>query len=187
VFKKTAAIEVNDLEEMFNVAKIIGQKMPKGNNIGIITNGGGLGVMAADEAVKLGLNIPDLSEKTKEFLRKEMPQHVTITNPLDVVADATVERYEKALAAMNEDENIDMININILIQPPTINNSIIQKIVANVKKPIAVCVPGGVIEEQIRKSMLASNIPCYSYPENAIRALYKLYEYAKRKSQKRKR
>ncbi|MEM4295750.1 MAG: CoA-binding protein [Candidatus Anstonellales archaeon] len=180
VFKKTGAIEVNDFEEMFNMTKIIiSEKIPKGNNIGIITNGGGLGVMATDEAVKLGLNVPELSIETKNTLRKVMPYYVNITNPLDIVADANIERYEQAINAMMEDKNIDMVAINILMQPPTINNSIIEKIRALAKKPIAICVPGGNIEEQIRKSMLASNIAAFAYPEQAVRALFKLYQYGK--------
>jgi acyl-CoA synthetase (NDP forming) len=180
VFKKSGAIEVENFEEMFDVSKaFLNTELPRGKNIGIISNGGGLAVMASDEAVKLGLNIPDLSQKTKEFLRKEMPSYVTVANPLDVVADATVERYEKALKAFMEDENIDMVCVNILIQPPTINNSIIQKIASNIKKPTVVCVPGGNIEQEVRKAMLTSGIACYAYPENAIKSLHKLYEYAK--------
>jgi acyl-CoA synthetase (NDP forming) len=180
VFKKAKAIEVSDMEEMFDTIKIIkNNNLPKGNNIGIITNGGGLGVMAADEAVKLGLNIAELSNETKEKLKKDMPQYVNITNPLDIVADANVERYEKAIKAFMEDKNIDMISINILMQPPSMNNGIIQKIITFREKPIAICIPGGNIEEQVRRSMLAHDIPTYAYPERAIRALHKLYEYSK--------
>ncbi|RME79619.1 MAG: CoA-binding protein [Methanobacteriota archaeon] len=180
VFKKARVVEAESFEKMFDYAKIFSQPRPNGNRLAIITNGGGLGVMAADEAVKLSLELPQFTPSTTRMLRKSLPSYVSVNNPLDVVADAAVERYKKSLQAVMEDRNIDMVLVNILLQPPGMDTSLVETIRGFVgKKPLAVVVPGGMLESTLRRMLTQSGIPTYPYPERGVDALYTLYSSSK--------
>ncbi len=184
-FKKAGILEAYSLEEMFDFAKIFSQPLPKGNRIGIITNGGGFGVMATDEAIKLGLEVPPLTEAEKKAAKKRFPAYVTPANPFDVVADADVERYRVALETMLNSKSVDMVLVNVLFQPPAINSSLVEELTKYVgKKPIAIAVPGGNVEEGLRRMLTISGLPAYPYPERGVRALHALYTYSKMKNQK---
>ncbi len=179
-FKKAGVLEAYSLEDMFDMAKIFNQPLPKGKRLGIITNGGGFGVMATDAAMKLGLEMPSLSKQTLDEIKGKIPEYVTPANPFDVVADADVSRYREVLRAMLKDPNIDMVLVNILFQPPAINSAVVEELTSFLgSKPIAVVVPGGEVEARLRQMLTMSGIPSYPYPEKGVQALYALYKYSK--------
>jgi acetyl coenzyme A synthetase (ADP forming)-like protein len=180
--KQAGAIEAKDLEQIFDFARVLAaQPLPKGNRVQIITDGGGFGVLTSDYIVKSGMKVAQLSEKSKEKLRKIVPPHANLENMIDLTGDATKEMYRISLETSLEDENVDMIALILLPQPPMINPDIVdavKEVFEKAKKPIIVISAGGEYTENLKKSLEENNIPTFSYPERAVEAMRALYEYA---------
>jgi len=137
VFKQTGIIRAEDFEHMFDLAKAFAalkDKLPKGDRIGIITDGGGAGVMASDAVAKFGLRMADLDDATIEYLRQNFPPHAVPGNPTDVVGDTDAERYRIALEAFTKDENVDAILVIVLFQVPLLEEEKVIDIIADYQK-----------------------------------------------------
>ncbi len=180
-FKQAGIIHAENLEDMFDFAKILEKCIkPKGENMMIITNGGGYGILAVDAASKNGTTLAELSKETKKELRKQLPQIINIENPLDLVGDATSGRYKLCIDVCMKDKNVDVLLIIVLVQTPLIATDIVDVLVeANDlrKKPIIVVSAGGEYTEVMRKNLESNGIPTYTYPEDAVRAVQQLVEY----------
>ncbi len=188
-FKQSKVIEVEDIEELFDILKLIEKPLPKGERVGVITNGGGLGIMTADEVEKQGLKLAEFEERTKKELKKILPPYGRVGNPLDLVADADVFAYERALAAISKDRNTDMLAVITLLQTPKMDDRIVgvlTKTIAQINKPLVVISLGGEYTEAYIKIFERSGVPTYTSPKSAIKALKKLREFAKRKEKKRR-
>lgn len=108
VFKQVGAIRVETLEELFDTLEALQkQPLPEGKNVGILTGGGGFGVIAADACEKSGLSVPDLSDETMEKLDEVLPPRWSKGNPVDMVAAGAL-TYD-CLPPLLKDENIDII------------------------------------------------------------------------------
>jgi acyl-CoA synthetase (NDP forming) len=172
---------VDSVVELFYVANMFSQVRPTGNRVGIITDGGGLGVLTADSVEKEGLDIAKMSDVGRQRLREALPAKIPIANPLDVIADSGVEIYEKAISAMIDDENVDSVVVIILFQAPAVDSRIVDVLVKasdRKKKPILVVAVGGEYTRQNRKTLDSYGIPTYGSPETAIKALKKFTEYS---------
>ncbi|WP_457741947.1 acetate--CoA ligase family protein [Thermococcus sp.] len=186
VFKQTGIIRAEDFEHMFDLAKAFAQlkgKLPKGDRIGIITDGGGAGVMASDAVAKFGLKMAELSEDTIKFLREKFPPHAVVGNPTDVVGDTDAERYRLALEAFTKDENVDAILVIVLFQVPLLEEEKVIDIIADYQrrsdKPIVAVAMGGKKTERYAKMLEERGVPVYPTPERGVRALSGLVRYAK--------
>lgn len=117
LFRQAGVIRTDTLEEMFDVATILAnQPAPTGNRVAIVTNAGGLGILCADTCEANGLAIPPLSDATKETLRGFLPAEASVGNPVDMIASATAEDYERAIETLAADPDIDAM-IVIYIPP----------------------------------------------------------------------
>lgn len=169
VFKQFNVIEAETWEDLIDYLKILSTgKIAKGKRLVIITNAGGFGVLASDYAFRLGLELPEPSEKLKEEMKKYLPLYASVRNPIDITADADIERYEKILRILDESEEFDMLLIVVLIQTPMLDERIVD-VLKEIKKPFAVCMSGSKAEE-IRKN-LRLFLPIYESPERAVKAL----------------
>jgi len=180
-FKQTDIILAESLEDMFNYARILEACIqPKGNRVQIITNGGGYGVITADALNINNLTPAQLSKENKIYLKKIMPPRVIISNPIDLLGDTTTHRYKHVIETCMKDKNIDIILLLVLYQTPLLTTSIIDVITEfndMKKKPIIVVSTGGEFTKVLKKSLEENNIPCFDYPEEAVRAIKKLTEY----------
>ncbi len=180
-FKTAGVIEANSLDEMFNFLRIFNQPLMKGNNIGVITNGGGLGVMSADAIIHNGLSLPKLTNKTISELKDFLPSYATPANPLDLVADADVKRFALAIDVFMNADEVDAILVNVLFQTPLVDETLLRPIVwasEKRKKPLIVVAPGGHTAEAYRKIMNMNGIPTYEDPIEAVHAIKQLYIYS---------
>ncbi len=180
-FKQAGVIQANDLEQIFDFARVLStQTSAKGNRVQIITDGGGYGVMTTDWLIKNGLTLAKMNSKTIEKLKKAYPPHVVVKNPIDLTGDADTERYKVAMEAAMEDPNVDMVAVIILFQIPTLTPDIVDVVSAisdRKQKPLIVLAAGGRYTEVLKKSLEDFGVPCFSYPEEAAEALRALYEY----------
>lgn len=185
-FKQSNVIFAENLEDLFNYAKILEKcPRPKGPRVQIITNGGGFGILATDALSSCNMEIIEATESTKKYLRPKLPPEAALHNPLDLTGSVTTEHYKFALNALLEDKNVDMILLIVLLQTPLITPEIIDVIKEakrkHSKKPIAVISTGGNFTDIYVRKIEDLGIPCYAYPNNAARALRALYEYYHKK------
>ncbi|HEX6971078.1 MAG TPA: acetate--CoA ligase family protein, partial [Limnochordia bacterium] len=184
LFKQAGVIRVDTLEEMFEVASFLAhQPIPAGNRVAILTNAGGPGILCADACEAAGLELPDLSDEAQAALRAFLPPTASVTNPVDMIASAGAEDYERALPILLDDPSVDAV-ITIFI-PTGIADT--ERVSASIKagrqrartgrsKPLLACFMG----HQGMTSPLADAreaVPSYRFPESAARALGKAAEY----------
>lgn len=192
-FKQAGVLQADDMEELFGFARTLSTlSNPKGNRVQIITDGGGFGVLLSDNIAENGLTLAKMRKETTEKLRKKMPSHVVLKNPIDLTGDADVERYREVLEATLEDPNVDMIGLVVLLQVPRLGGDIVQTITNAFKsseKPIFVISAGGEYTEVLKKSLEDFGIPTFSYTQNAASAMRILYEFSEeaKEYEKRKR
>jgi acetyltransferase len=109
-FRRAGLLRVLDLGELFDAAETLGRvKTAVGNRLAILTNGGGIGVLATDRLVDLGGAVADLSPATRGRLDAIMPATWSKSNPIDIVGDADAARYTAAIEALLEDRENDAV------------------------------------------------------------------------------
>lgn len=186
IFEKTGMLAFNNEEEMCQTAMAFAtQPIPKGNRVGIITNTGGPAVIATDELVSAGLQLPPLSEHAKNILKETMLPESTIGNPIDVVATGGGKHFRSALDVLMSEETIDSVYINFVTAPFTDTDEVARNIVEVNKmkrKPIVCNFMTNLDLERFRvtaKILKDGGVPCYSFPTTAAKALGALYKYHK--------
>jgi len=180
-FRQSKVIEAKDLDELFDFVRIFNQPLLKGKRIGIITDGGGLGVLSTDSIVENNMEIAPLTKDMKNKLKKILPFYASIKNPLDMAADAGYEEYMGAVEIFMNDVNIDMLIIIVLFQAPAVDERILNMLIrysSDRRKPIAVIASGGAYTEMYKKILEANHVPTYGSPSGAVKAIKKLYEYS---------
>ncbi len=189
-FKQSGIIQADSLDDLLDYAKIFEtEPLAEGPSVAVITNGGGAGVLATDSIYDNNLVMAELKKETEATLRKAMPPIVNIRLPLDMAGDADDKRFEAALNAIGSDPNVDMIITIALFQTPGADSAVAASLInykASITKPLVVVSSGGSYTQAHRRMMESSNVPVYSSPEQAARALAALYKYSKTRGAARK-
>src|SRR4051794_37693332 len=116
-FRRAGLLRVFDLDELFAAAETLGRQKPfPGNRLAILTNGGGVGVLAVDRLIDLSGTLAPLSEATRARLDAALPPTWSKANPVDIVGDADAGRYVAALEALLADEANDAV---LVLNVPT--------------------------------------------------------------------
>jgi acetyltransferase len=177
-FKQCGVKLVTNVEELFETAQILATISYRiQNSIGIITNGGGCGVLAADHCESLNIKLAKLSKHTIDKLNRSGKMHPAYSknNPLDLVGDALSERYEAALDAMLSQSNIHGLIVIETLQTMTepVNNAkvIIKAQKKYPKKPIIAVFMGGTFTKPGVNYLDIHKIPNFPYPEKAVLAI----------------
>jgi len=188
IFAEAGIIRCGSVNELFDFAEAFAaKKILRGNNIAILTNAGGPGIIATDMSDHAGLKLAEFTNDTVEELHKYLPPTANFHNPVDVIGDATRDRYEDALATIISDKNVD--GVLIILTPQSMTDAIgtaeaIVEIYKSTQKPI-VCAFMGVFDvSKGVKILQKQGIPVYSFPEdaaNALGALYKATRWLNRK------
>jgi len=185
-FKQANLIIANTLEEMFDYMKVF-EKLsmkPKGRRVQVITNGGGYGILCVDEIELNHLQLAELSKATEKELKKKFPPIAVVHNPIDLLGDATAERYKIALDACIKDKNIDIILVVVLSQTPRIDleevTHLLAEEVKQSKKPIVAVTTGSTSTELFKKALEAEGVGVFTFPANAVKALKQYLEYHKK-------
>jgi acetyl coenzyme A synthetase (ADP forming)-like protein len=182
LFRQSGVIRVDSLEEMFDVAELLAhQPLPAGRRVGILTNAGGPGILAADVCEANGLEVLPLREETKAALRKILPAEAALANPVDMIASATAEQYAQVLRILLEDDCLDAVLVifipPIVTRAPDVARAIREVIGDGVQKTTLACfmMTKGAPEEL---SQGGKSVPSYVFPESAARALSRVVDYA---------
>lgn len=179
-FKQSGIVRADTFEQLFDYATALAmQPLPKGNRVLIITNAGGPGTMAADAVEKAGMVVAELDRNVATALLQELPAAASVGNPIDVLGDAPPERYASALAAAQEDDEVDAILVILtpqaMTKAPETARAIAQTMTGD--KPVLVSFMGGVEVMPGREELAAASLPDYESPERAVGALKAMYEY----------
>ena len=175
LFHQAGVLRVDTLGELLDVTGLLaGQPLPRGRNVAVLTNAGGLGILCADACEAAGLMLPPLTDATLDRLRAVLPPEASVANPVDMLGSAVGETYEQALAPLLEDTGIDAV-IVLFVPPVVAGAEEIAEAVAravelsgNEEKPVLVSIisAGGTPE-----SLLSAPVAAFAFPESAARAL----------------
>ncbi|MES9996834.1 acetate--CoA ligase alpha subunit [Desulfovibrio aminophilus] len=181
-FRQTGVIRVDDVSSLFDFAQAFStQPLPKGPNLAIVTNSGGPGIMAADATEKSKLTMARISNETIEKLREALPPFASLYNPIDVIGDAPATRYKATLDIIIDDP---MIHSILVLLTPTSSAEIeetakaVIEVAKKTDKPIFTCYMGKMRVDPGRRMLQEAGIPCYSFPESAIKSIEAMYLYS---------
>ncbi len=181
IFAQAGILRVDTVEELFDFAVGFSrQPLPKGNRFAIVTNAGGPGIMATDASIRHGLELAKLRPETLESLKAKLPPTANFSNPVDVVGDATCDRYTAALEAVLGDPNVDGLVVLLTPQSMTDIEAIartIGEIAPASKKPVLASFLGHVDVSAGVRILEQHGVPNYEFPENAARSLAAMYRY----------
>lgn len=169
-------LRAQSIEELFDIAMAFeNQPIPKGNRVAIVTNAGGPGIIVADALEGAGLTVPSLSPQTKAALLQVLPSEASVRNPVDMIASATADIYQKVLSIVLADDGIDAA-VAAFVPPLGIRQTdVARSIVAahreHPDKPLLAVLMGkdGLPEGKAR--LKEAGVPAYIFPESAARAL----------------
>jgi acetyl coenzyme A synthetase (ADP forming)-like protein len=185
LFAQTGVIRTNTLEELFDVVALLStQPVPRGPRVGVVTNAGGPGILLADACEAHGLSLPSLTDATIAGLRGFLPPQAGLSNPIDMVASATPEQYERTIELVARDPNVDALVV-IYIPPLVTNPEEIATAIARAagtvpaEKPIASVFLSSKGAPLVLSDGPRGKIPSYSFPENAAMALATSFRYGR--------
>ncbi len=182
VFRRAGLARVFDFGNIFDFTDLVGRRrVPKGNRLAIVTNAGGPGVMATDSLISMGGKLVQLSETTMQKLNDYLPPFWSHGNPIDVLGDATPERFAKATEIVLEDENVDAVLVLLTPQAmtaPTETADAISELATKTTKSIMAAWLGGASMREGIQVFNQAGISSYTTPEQAIRAFMTLSNYS---------
>jgi len=181
-FKQSGVLRALTIGEAFDWARTLSNlPEPKGDNVVILTNGGGIGVMATDAAEEEGLKLYDNLEELKIFAN-HMPPFGSYKNPVDLTGMAGAEAYEGAVRDALAHPEMHSIAVlycqTAVLDPRDLAKIVIKEYEASGrKKPIVVAIVGGVEAKEAIDMLNENGIPAYPEPERAIKSLAALYRW----------
>nr|WP_319569989.1 GNAT family N-acetyltransferase [uncultured Draconibacterium sp.] len=182
VFRRAGLARVFEFGNIFDFTDLVGRKrIPKGNRLAIVTNAGAPGVMATDSLLSMGGNLVKLTEETMQKLNDYLPSFWSHGNPVDVLGDATPERFAKAAEIVLGDKEVDAVLVLLTPQAmtdPTATAQAIANMSKNTTKSIMTSWLGGAAMHEGIQILNQNGISNYPAPEQAIRAFMTLSDYS---------
>jgi acetyltransferase len=194
--RRAGMLRVNTLQDLFDAAQTLAHfrgaatgdeaRDTRLDRLTLVTNGGGAGVMAADEAASRGVELAPLSTATRDALDAGLPANWSRANPVDIIGDAPVSRYEHTLRTLLADPEAGTL---LFMHAPTaivpsaeIAAALLPLAQASPQRLLA-CWLGDAAVAQARQAFQAASVPCYDTPEAAVEAFAMLLEYRRNQAQ----
>jgi acetate---CoA ligase (ADP-forming) len=185
LFEQAGVVRTGTLEELFDVAAMFSsQPVPRGPRVGVVTNAGGPGILFADACEAHGLALPALAPATLAHLRTFLPGEAAYSNPIDMTAAASVDVFERTIAAVGNDPNIDSVAA-IYIPPMVTQPAVIASGIARgaaaipAEKPILSIFISSQGPPRELDGGPRGKIPAYNFPENGAMALAAAWRYSR--------
>ena len=182
LFEHAGVLRAETVGEMFDVAGVLArQPLPRGDRVAVLTNAGGPGILCADACEAEGLRIEPLSAATRARLAEALPPEASTANPVDMIASATADQYERSLRILLDDDAVDAV-VTIFVRP-------LGTRAAEVARGIAAAAEGS--EQPVLAVWLGADTPApgdtgavqrFTTPEYAVRALSHAVRYARHRA-----
>jgi acetyltransferase len=187
-FRRCGVLRVTKISELFNMAEVLGkQPRPKGPRLTIVTNAGGPGVLATDFLISTGGELAELADETIAQLDRVLPPFWSHSNPIDILGDATSDRYTKTLEIAAGDPNSDGLLAILTPQAMTDPTQTAEHLKSYVEsqqqtalqgKPILASWMGGAEVTAGESILNRASIPTYPYPDSATRVFTYMWQYS---------
>ncbi len=178
---RSGVVRVDTISQVFAAAGTLSSKYKSaGSRLAIITNAGGPAVLATDHAPEAGLQIAELSDETMKALDEVLPATWSHGNPVDIIGDATPERYRDAIDLVLKDNDVDGVLVILTPQamtaPVEVAEAVVEASEKN-RKPIITSWMGGKQVDPARSLFRQARIPTFNTPEAAVDAFHYLAAY----------
>ncbi|MGA7280532.1 MAG: GNAT family N-acetyltransferase [Acidimicrobiia bacterium] len=178
LFRQAGVIRVDTIEELFAVASLLAsQPIPKGERIGIVTNAGGPGILAADALEANGLTLPELSQQLRDDIGSRLPAEASTRNPVDLIASGGPEQFEHAASLLLQSGEVDaVIVIYVPVSPEGARDvaAAIRRAQASNQGEVpllSVFMQSGDAAQLLAGGEGQRTVPTYLFPESAALAL----------------
>jgi acetyltransferase len=181
-FRRAGLLRVLDLGELFDAAETLGRvRHLDGNRLAILTNGGGIGVLAADRLADFNGVSAEITNATHDALDRVLPRTWSKANPVDIIGDADASRYEAALEVLLAASEVDavlVINVQTAIAPAAAIAARVADVVRRLRtrkpqpKPVFALWIGA--DPKISATFDEANIPHYETETDAVRGFMQL-------------
>ncbi|NLI73339.1 MAG: CoA-binding protein [Euryarchaeota archaeon] len=183
---ESSVLRVKTLDEFFDLLQAFANMpLPRGDRVAIVTNAGGLGVMAADACSDYGLTMTSFSKETVDKMREGLPEEASLYNPVDVIGDADAPRFELALRSVLNDPGVDcvlaMVAPTDLLDVTELAN-MLATYAGKTDMPLVAAWVGGAGMSTGSAVLKEAGIPNYESPDRAVRALAAMAWYQEMKN-----
>ncbi len=184
-FRRAGLLRVLDLGELFDAAETLGRvRHLDGNRLAILTNGGGIGVLAADRLADFNGTLAEITPSTRDALDRMLPPTWSRSNPVDIIGDADAARYEATLETLLAAPEIDAvlaINVQTAIAPAAAIAARVADVVRHLRarkpqpKPVFALWVGA--EPKISATFNDANIPHFETETDAVRGFMQIVRH----------
>ena len=182
-FKRAGIVRVDTIEDLFDCAELMAKQLrPGGPRLAILTNGGGPGVMATDTLARYGQEPAPLDHQTLQAFDGFLPTFWSRGNPIDILGDASAERFSRSLEVCFNSKNLDGVLVILAPQALTDPLAVAETLAAGLRVrtyPVFACWMGGKSIGKAVDVLNEAGIPTYDTPERAVRAFLYMVEYAR--------
>ncbi len=179
--RRSGVLRVRRISDLFYMAEVLSkQPRPQGPRLVIVTNAGGPGVLATDALIGEGGELAELSKDTLAQLDEFLPPHWSHANPIDVLGDATPDRFARAVAIAAKDPNADGLLITLAPQGITSPSEVAERMKPFSKvdgKPVLASWMGGATIARGEEILNLEGIPTFPFPDTAARAFVDMWHY----------
>lgn len=184
-FQRAGIVRVYEVDDMFACAELLARtRLPRGPRLAIVTNAGGPGVMACDALLAAGGTLAEISHDTLTQLNAVLPAFWSHNNPIDVLGDASPDRFADAVRIVLADLGVDAVLAILTPQAmtdPTATAAAIARQARQADKPLLAAWMGGVSLTEGISVLHEASIPTFTTPERAVSAFMRLVQYAHRR------
>ena len=181
LLRQAGAIRARSMNHLKNLLEGFSKNpLPKGNRVAIVTNAGGLGVIATDALIKNSLTLASISAETEARLKEFLPPAASAKNPIDVLGDALADRYAHTLNTMASDTHVDALIV--IVTPQSMTDAVgtasaIIRAKEQSGKPILAVFAGKEALKKGSELLRKSDIALFTYPEEAAETLGSMHMF----------
>jgi acetyl coenzyme A synthetase (ADP forming)-like protein len=182
-FRQAGILRAETVEDLFDFGQGFSmQPVPKDGRLMIVTNAGGPGILAADKASLLGIRLAEVSGALRGKILRKLPPTASLANPVDIIGDARADRYRDVLAALADEDAIDLVLVLLTPQAmtePEETARVALSALSGKGKTVFASFLGEATVAESRRILTRGGIPNYRVPERAVQTAHAMLRYSR--------